>query len=54
MSVASHYYPEQVNIYCLECEAETDDVPVDSIEGEYVAVTCPECKESHHERVIFD
>lgn len=52
MRLSPDYYPETVNLYCFFCEADSEQVTVDSIEGDDVYVYCPECGEPSYLRVI--
>lgn len=52
MRLSPDYYPEYVDVYCYTCDLDSENLPVDSIEGEDVCVTCPECGEVSYVRVI--
>lgn len=52
MRLSPDYYPEYVDFYCFTCDTDSDDVKVDSIEGEDVFVYCPVCEEPAYVRVI--
>ncbi len=52
MRLSPSYYPEYVNLYCFFCEADSEDVKVDSIEDDSVVVFCPGCDEAVYVRVI--
>jgi hypothetical protein len=52
MRLSADRYPEYVDFYCFTCDTDSDDVKVDSIEGEDVYVYCPVCDEPAYVRVI--
>lgn len=52
MRRSTSYYPERVNLYCVYCEIDRDNVAVESIEGDDVRVECPECAEPTYVKVV--
>lgn len=54
MRLSTSYYPETLSFTCSACEEENEGVAVNSIESDFVVVTCSACHEDHYERVIYD